>query len=93
MVANDTLMSLFHRIDEISPPPTADLDKFFGSNPQLGSLGIKAQNKPKRGGLYDMVSMVVTGLVALHPHMISATITVLSRIFYEFPGQLEDVHM
>ena len=38
-----------------------------------------------------MVAMVVTGLVALHPHMISATITVLSRIFYEFQGSLEDV--
>ena len=38
MVASETLINLFRKIDEISPQPTGNLDKFFESDPHFGNL-------------------------------------------------------
>ena len=35
--------------------------------------------------------MVAAGLAASTPHMISATITALSRLMFEFQGELREV--
>jgi ribosomal RNA-processing protein 12 len=43
------------------------------------------------GGLHELFSMVLGGLVGTTPHMISASVMALARLLYEFAGALEGV--
>ncbi|PNW69821.1 hypothetical protein CHLRE_19g751197v5 [Chlamydomonas reinhardtii] len=44
-----------------------------------------------KGGLYEFFSMVMAGLVATTPHMMSATVMALARLTFEFASAMQNV--
>ncbi|KAG2424708.1 hypothetical protein HXX76_014284 [Chlamydomonas incerta] len=44
-----------------------------------------------KGGLYEFFSMVMAGLVATTPHMVSATVMALARLTFEFASAMQNV--
>ncbi|PNH02025.1 Ribosomal RNA-processing protein 12 [Tetrabaena socialis] len=44
-----------------------------------------------QGGLYEFFSMVMAGLVATTPHMVSATVMALARLTFEFAAAMQNV--
>ena len=52
--------------------------------------GVEADGKGQllQGGLGDLVSMVLGGLVGASPHMVSACVMALARLLHEFASEL-----
>lgn len=47
---------------------------------------------PVTASIEEYIKIVAAGMVGTTPHMISATITALSRLIFEFQGEWKLVH-
>eukprot|EP00873_Tetraselmis_striata_P019446 jgi/Tetstr1/439710/TSEL_028129.t1 len=57
---------------------------------RLGSGAMEDGEDGPASGLQNLFTMVMAGLVASHPHMISATVTALARLVFEFANRLAE---
>ncbi|PSC74246.1 ARM repeat superfamily [Micractinium conductrix] len=75
--AFELLVQIAHAMHDADPPPRGALN----FDTQMGE-----ENAPPvhRGGLHELFSMVLGGLVGATPHMISASVMALARLLYEF---------
>ncbi|KAG2487102.1 hypothetical protein HYH03_014215 [Edaphochlamys debaryana] len=83
--AYDLLVGLAHVMDEQDPGRVTGSDgEDDGDEMGEGSSG-------GQGGLFEFFSMVMAGLVATTPHMVSATVMALARLTYEFAPAMQRV--
>ncbi|GFR52360.1 hypothetical protein Agub_g14918 [Astrephomene gubernaculifera] len=83
--AYDLLVGLAHVMDEQEP------GQLGGSEEEEEDMGQEKEAAGCKGGLYEFFSMVMAGLVATTPHMVSATVMALARLTYEFAAAMQNV--
>ncbi|GLC60588.1 hypothetical protein PLESTB_001631100 [Pleodorina starrii] len=81
--AYDLLVGLAHVMDEQDPGRITGSDDEEDAMQEDGGAG--------KGGLYEFFTMVMAGLVATTPHMVSATVMALARLTYEFAAAMQNL--
>lgn len=75
-------VQLAHAMDELEPMQQASDGEDMATD-EDGNAALPT------GGLATLFSMIMAGLAAQTPHMISASIMALARLLYEFAGSLQ----
>ncbi|GIL82209.1 hypothetical protein Vretifemale_11129 [Volvox reticuliferus] len=86
-VAYDLLVGLAHVMDELDPGRIAGSDNENEDDAMEEGDG----GNGGKGGLYEFFTMVMAGLAAATPHMISATVMALARLTYEFAAAMQSL--
>ncbi|EFJ51860.1 hypothetical protein VOLCADRAFT_87463 [Volvox carteri f. nagariensis] len=84
--AYDLLVGLAHVMDEQDP------GRITGSDDEGDDDAMEQDGgRGGKGGLYEFFTMVMAGLVASTPHMVSATVMALARLTYEFAAAMQNL--
>ncbi|GLI63541.1 hypothetical protein VaNZ11_006530 [Volvox africanus] len=85
--AYDLLVGLAHVMDELDPGQLTGSD---GENEE-DAMEEGDGGSAGKGGLYEFFTMVMGGLAAATPHMVSATVMALARLTYEFAAAMQNL--
>ncbi|GIL64267.1 hypothetical protein Vafri_18268 [Volvox africanus] len=83
--AYDLLVGLAHVMDELDP------GRVTGSDGDDDAMEEEDGGSAGKGGLYEFFTMVMAGLAAATPHMVSATVMALARLTYEFAAAMQNL--